>query len=221
MLHADIPLRKKKAAATRLALLDALHDELSRQDLAQIRVKDLCARVSISEPTFFKYFPGKADLLTYALQLWCIETRHKAEQAAPRSGIEYLMVIFDEMAGSWSRHPRLWAEVFAHQLSAAPRLRQAPPAYAELRLRFPQLTAAEEHVPHAPDELVQLGLQRALEVRELPGSTNLEAARQAIVGLFFGVPAAARPARVRQVYRRSLHLLWLGLNAVACEGGLA
>jgi AcrR family transcriptional regulator len=218
-----IPLRQRKAAATRLALLEALLEALGRQGFDQLRVKDLCHRAAISEPTFFKYFPSKVDLLTYFLQLWSIETRCRAEREAPSSGIEYLLVVFDAAAAAWTRHPRLMVEVFAHQLRAAPRLGRRPPSAAELRLRFPALEGTVvERPPLGPDELIQLGLQRALEVRELPGSTNLEAARQAIVALFYGVPSAgARPREIRDAYRRSLHLLWLGLSAVAYEGGLA
>jgi len=222
MIHADIPLRQRKAAATRLALLDALHDELDQRGFAQIRVKDLCGHAAISEPTFFKYFPSKVDLLTYYLQLWSVETQCHAEATAPRSGIEYLLVVFDATAACWARQPRLMAEVFAHQQREAPPMRQAPPGFADLRLRFPDAPAAVERTPLSPAELIQLGLQRALEVRELPGSTNLAAAGQAIAGIFYGVPASGvKPAAIREVYRRSLHLLWLGLNAVAYEGGLA
>ncbi len=222
MIHADIPLRKRKAAATRLALLDALHDALDQRGFSEIRVKDLCGHVAISEPTFFKYFPSKVDLLTYFLQLWSVETQCRAEEAAPRSGIEYLLVVFDETAACWARQPRLMAEVFAHQQRVAPDLGHAPPGFADLRLRFPAAPAATERTPLCPAELIRIGLQRALEVRELPGSTNLEAAGQAIAGLFYGVPASGvKPAAIREVYRRSLHLLWLGLSAVAYEGGLA
>lgn len=222
MIHADIPLRQRKAAATRLALLDALHGELDQRGFGQIRVKDLCGHAAVSEPTFFKYFPSKVDLLTYDLQLWSVATQCRADAEAPRSGIEYLLVLFDAAAACWARQPRLMAEVFAHQQRAAPALRQTPPGVADLRLRFPDLAAAPERAPRSPAELIQIGLQRALEVRELPGSTNLEAAGQAIAGLFYGVPASGvKPAEIRDVYRRSLHLLWLGLSAVAYEGGLA
>ena len=54
-----LPQRQKKSARTRIALLDALLEELDSQPLAQIRIKDLTRRADVSEPTFFNYFDTK------------------------------------------------------------------------------------------------------------------------------------------------------------------
>lgn len=64
-----IPLRERKLAQTRLALLE----ELEAKPLADVRARDLCERVGISEATFFNHFASKSELLLYFVLLWSVE----------------------------------------------------------------------------------------------------------------------------------------------------
>ena len=75
-----LPLRQRKFARTKLALLDATLESLRSRSLDEVRVADLCAAADISPASFFNYFPQKADVLVYHVQLWSLEIAWHAEE---------------------------------------------------------------------------------------------------------------------------------------------
>ena len=63
-------LRERKAAATRLALADALHARLATTALADISVEQLAEDANVSRMTFFNYFPTKEHALDLVMLTW-------------------------------------------------------------------------------------------------------------------------------------------------------
>lgn len=61
---AQLSLREKKYAKTKLALLDAATERIGEKTFDAISVKELCEQAEVSEATFFNYFPKKQDLLS-------------------------------------------------------------------------------------------------------------------------------------------------------------
>ncbi|WP_422934610.1 TetR family transcriptional regulator [Sinomonas sp. P47F7] len=59
---ADNPgsLRERKKLLTRQAIHDAAYELVVERGLAHVTIGDICARATISERTFFNYFPSKA-----------------------------------------------------------------------------------------------------------------------------------------------------------------
>ena len=74
----EIPLRERKSARIKLALLDAALERMLKRPFAEITVKELCEAVEISEVTFFNYFHAKNELLRYYLRLWSVEVFWRA-----------------------------------------------------------------------------------------------------------------------------------------------
>jgi AcrR family transcriptional regulator len=146
-LHNEtIPLRERKPAQIKLNLLKATIERMKETSFAEIAVKDLCAQVQVSEPTFFKYFPRKIDLLIYFFELWSIEAAVRALQAeGPSSGLAAIEEIFDFTARKFADNPRLMLEVVS--LLAA----------ARTPLKFPPLSRAERIIAFA-------GLPQALDI---------------------------------------------------------
>ena len=62
MSLASIPLRERKRARTRIALVEALLERLVERPLDAIQVAELVEAVDISPATFFNYFPSMACL---------------------------------------------------------------------------------------------------------------------------------------------------------------
>lgn len=56
-------LRERKKARQRTAILEVATEMCAADGLDGLRVRDLIARLEISEATFFNYFPSKSDLL--------------------------------------------------------------------------------------------------------------------------------------------------------------
>ena len=113
----QLPLRERKAAQTRLALVDALVEALRERPFAEITVRSLCQEVGISEPTFFKYFPRKEDPLVLFVALWSIGLAVRAADDS-LSGRDIVEMIFAETAREMQRSPRVMHEIIAHQMRA-------------------------------------------------------------------------------------------------------
>ena len=208
----QLPLRMRKAARTRLALLDALVERLRERPFSKITVRSLCAEVHISEPTFFKHFPAKEDLLVFFVQLWSVGLAVRADDEA-LSGHELITLVFDETARQMRSAPRVMHEIIAHQmrLEAPPKL--AAPSVAELAKRFPDEPRAWTMKPVPIQDLLRGGLERARDRGELPADISLTDATWALVAIFFGVPASTRStSHVSRRYRSAVALVWSGLQ---------
>jgi len=201
----------RKAAQTRLALVDAMVAALSERPFAKITVRSLCAEVSISEPTFFKHFPAKEDVLVLFVQLWSVGLAARFADDS-LGGHEVVAELFEETARQIRTAPRVMHEIIAHQMRSESAPRLAPPSPAELVLRFGDGPGVREMKPVAVQDLIRRGLERARELGEIPRDTVLADATWALVALFFGVPASTRsPNHIARRYRRSLALVWAGL----------
>lgn len=211
----DLPLRQRKQAQTRLALLHAVLARLDgTRTLEDINVRELCAEASISEASFFNYFPKKTDLLEYFIRLWSLElawrVRHELADKTAREAIE---AIFTSTARQSGEHPGVMAEIIAFQA------RQTEPEGMELELAdrlaaYPDRPGIEDVPAIGLDGLLPQLIARAIDRGELPASTDRTAALLALTSVFFGVPLILQrqaPALIEPVYRQQLALVWAGL----------
>src|SRR5437762_5459749 len=67
-----LPLREKKFARVRLAILSAVLQLTRERSLAAISVREICEVAQVAPATFFNYFPSKEDVLVYYMRLWSI-----------------------------------------------------------------------------------------------------------------------------------------------------
>lgn len=219
----ELPLRARKQARTRLALVDAALARLAGPTIAgtpsldDLAVKELCAAAGISEASFFNYFPQKSDLLVYFVQLWSLELAgrvHALPAGTPaRAAIEDIFVATARQA---RERPRVMAELLAHQARLA-----APPDVAELPL-VDRLTAFPDRPELARlpsvglDGLLPPLLARAVAEGALPAHVDRQAAFLGLAALFVGIPTLVLridPALVEPAYRAQLALYWAGLAA--------
>jgi AcrR family transcriptional regulator len=213
----DLPLRQRKHARTKLALLESMLAALEERSLEEVTVKDLCREVGVSEGTFFNYFPSKPSVLVYYVQLWSLEMGwHATRWSDDLGGLAAIEAIFASTARELARRPNPMGEIIAWQArtSDAPVFHEI--GLAERLLAFPELPGVEHVVAKGLDELLPPLVRQAIERGELPSELNVETVLIALASLFFGIPVVMRrmkPDLIEGAYRTQLRILWTGLGA--------
>jgi AcrR family transcriptional regulator len=221
----DIPLRERKQARTRLALLDAAVERMREKALADITVEEICQEVEVSKGTFFRYFTRKADLILYHIRLWSIEVMwHATRTAGGSPGLAMIEALFDWTAGVFEDHPHLFAELIAfrafepQEFTKLVRDDKVLVSQAERLLRFPDLDGIESIPEGTFHSIFRHNLQAAAEKAELPGSIDIDDVVLSLACIFYGVPlmlADHAPKDLSAAYSCQLRLLWTGLRASA------
>jgi AcrR family transcriptional regulator len=207
-----LSLRERKAALTRLGLLDAMVRRLRKQTFDEITVKELCADVAVSEPTFFNHFNTKHELLVLYVQLWSVEMKN-AMEVPEATAFESLQRLFFLTAQASATFPRLMQEIVSYQVRHPITAATATPTKAELVQRFPSIGGVEHLGAFSVRSLIRSALDRAVERRELPRSMELETAVSVLAALFFGVPALHVDAHfAKEIFLSGLHSLWQSLG---------
>ena len=213
---ASLPLRQRKLAQTKHALLQAAVARLDHGTLDELEVRALCAEVGISQASFFNYFPRKSDLLVFFIQVWTLDMAwHALAGPTARSAYSAIARLFDMTAEAAAQHPGVMAEVLAAQA----RLR-APPEVEELTLAervvaFPGREGIEGLPARGLDSLLPELLERAIKAAELPKHTDVMSATLGLSAIFLGVPVVwlrIDPHSLREVYRAQLAVYWEGLR---------
>lgn len=214
-----LSLRERKFARTKLGLLRAALERIEHRPLDEISVKELCAAAEVSEATFFNYFPKKADVLTYYLQLWSLEIAWQLASAdAPVAGLAAIAEIFRLAARKIQEQPGAMGEVIAFQARSRSRQRPSEPGRAERLLAFPQLAGIDKFSTTGMDQLLSQHLQYAIEQGELPANTHVRSAMIGLIAIFYGVPlglAQSSPQSIASAYQYQLNVLWTGVRGLA------
>ena len=211
-----LPLRARKAARTRIELWSAARDAAEAQRFADIKVADLCAKVGVTQPTFFKYFPEKSDLLVFGIMLWGIQTGWKLSRLPKsKSPVQKINWLFADAARGFAERPGFTREILGRQATRA-----GPPKFLEVTIAerlyaFPDCPGIERFPGQGIVALVT-PLVRAAKRDELAAaSPSTEVIVQALVSIFMGVPVFTlweAPHLVARRYRQQLAILWRGLG---------
>ena len=214
---ASLPLRQRKFARTRLDLLAALVDRMDRRALEEISVRELCDAASVSEASFFNYFPKKTDLVAYFVAIWSLEVGAHVLRATAtggaRAGIE---AIFDVTAEKVSEHPRVMAEVIVYQARRRDQPALGEITLAERLLAYPDLPEVLDLPAVGLEGILPALIDRAVTEGALPPTTDRDGAFLLLCSVFFGVPLLLGPHAPKQIgpaYRASLDVVWKGLSA--------
>jgi AcrR family transcriptional regulator len=200
-----LPLREKKFARVRLAILSAVLQLMKERSLAAISVREICEVAQVAPATFFNYFPSKEDVLVYYMRLWSIPVTLQCRAvAAQRTVLEAVVAVFDYTVREMEQSPRLMFEIIAYIAHATEP--PHPPALTRVErlLAFPDLPGAEDVEPQSIDELFTAQLKQAVCAGELPSSLETESVALLLKTIFYGVPLATRREGVRTI-RRAYH----------------
>jgi len=108
----SLTLRERKAARTRLALIDAFRTELGLHQLSEIRIEDLAERVGVSRVTFFNYFPTKDAAVDYVYATWLFELNASLYRRQCK-GVEAVLHIAEFCGGTFGKTPETMRQVQA------------------------------------------------------------------------------------------------------------
>jgi AcrR family transcriptional regulator len=224
----DLPLRERKQSKTRLAIFDAGGKLLQEKCLAKIKVEDICEQVDISRGTFFSYFARKPDLIIYAIRLWSIETGWRMARTPKKDlGIPFIDFLFQSTAISLAERPIFWAEIMALRVfepRTIHRLNQNEISLvtkADRLLRFPDNPGIEDMPEGTIVTYFRKNLAIAIEKKELPEDTNIDATLISLTSLLYGVPLMMAGytdyETLPKEYDRQLNILWTGLRTVSAQ----
>jgi AcrR family transcriptional regulator len=218
----NFPLRDRKKANTRIAILDSVINRLHNQPLDKITIEEICDDVEISKGTFFQYFPQKTDVLVFYGLLWNLEAMWlttKSPNVSP--GISAIELAFDEHSKKVANHPQLWMEIIATRAQQPHKFAQMGSnptdkiSTVERIIRFPNLKGIEDIPEDNFRRLFTLNLQAAKENGELPANLDVEMVCMSLACIFYGVPLMTfdkQNINYREEYRKQLRVLWNGLK---------
>ncbi|MCH8837914.1 MAG: TetR/AcrR family transcriptional regulator [Candidatus Marinimicrobia bacterium] len=215
--ESDFPLRQRKYARTKLALLDAVLERLAKKPLEEITVRELCADTEVSEATFFNYFPTKTDLLVYYIQLWTIEVSWYVEHEVRQgSALKTIEAIFVYTAMKSEQQPAIMGEIIAYQarMSAPPTLGDVTPV--ERIMAFPDCVGVESLPARGLTSILPGLIEKTVQEGELPRDTDGAMVLAALTSIFFGVPIVQRSLEnysTKDLYIAQLRTLWAGLKS--------
>ena len=183
----DLPQRQKKYAKTKIALLNALLNELETKPISEIMIKDLAKNAEVSEPTFFNYFDSKLDMLVYFIQLWSIEMNALAQSSELQSNsyVQTIKDIFKQTSLEITKNSQLMLEIIAFQAQG---LKPNPHSItkAEKWLFFPNISEVENIEGMGLESILPPLIAKAIQSEELDKSTNVQLLFLTLSSLFFG-----------------------------------
>ncbi|MCO4747179.1 MAG: TetR/AcrR family transcriptional regulator [Proteobacteria bacterium] len=209
MLLTDIPLRERKAGQMRVALVRALLARLVERPLAEIPVREICAEVGVSEPTFFNHFDGKSAALPYFVSLWSLGTAEAMGEA--EDGVHRLFIFFDQVGKAMQSHPGVLNAIIGHHQQ----LRIPPPATiiprADRLVWYGDGSATVEDEPQTVPALIASCVAEMHRDGALPEGLVPARLRDVLLALFYGIPAVV-PAgpHVRSTFRGAARAVLVG-----------
>ncbi|MCK9623096.1 MAG: TetR/AcrR family transcriptional regulator, partial [Methylobacter sp.] len=188
----EYSLREVKHARTKIALMKAFIERLRHSRFEDISIKDVCRSAEISEGTFFNYFPGKIDVITYYVNLMTMKFIWKARQKAPNgNSIALIGAFFEEMAGEITKLDITY-ELISIMVVQHERPKKAAISDIEKHLVFPDLAGIEDISPILIDEFFRRCMEGALKNGELPGSVNIDDAVVSLITIIVGTMIAIK-----------------------------
>lgn len=212
-----IPLRIKKQARTKLALLAALVDKLAAgEKYDSVRIKDLCAVADISEASFFNYFSNKEALLVYYVQIWSLEVGwHANEMLSRGDALSAIEEIFMETAEMVKENPCIMAEIIAFQARSSGSIEPSEVGIAERLLAHPDLPGVEELPARGLDAILPELLSQAKKSGQIGADVDEQFVYVTLLALFFGAPVVLRrsgPEMLGAMWKAQLAFIWSSIR---------
>lgn len=199
-------LRERKKGLLKLSLIEALLDALSHDHFDDIKVKDLCDVVNISEVTFFKYFERKEELLQYYMQVWNYEREVRIYNEGRKRGLEGIYAVFNDISVTANVIAILNTQaVFISRCKVRPDPIILTPCERWL--------IDNEHSPKSPlglSEQFNLHLQEAIEDGYIPEDISITDCTMLLSSLFYGgsLMAHATGMPIKEHYQHSLKIIF-------------
>lgn len=221
-----IPLRIKKQARTKLALLAALVEKLAAGEKYDgVRIKDLCAVANISEAGFFNYFSNKEALLVYYVQIWSLEVGwHAHEMLSKGDALAAIEEIFLRTAQMVKENPCMMAEIIAFQARGSATIEPSEVGIAERLLAHPDLPGVDELPARGLDAILPELLRQAKQSGQMRADVDEQFVYVTLLALFFGAPVVLRraePEMLGAIWKAQLAFIWSSIRGERAVHGAA
>lgn len=208
----ELPLRERKYASTKAALLQAVLTRLEDQTLESISVKEVCYEAEVSETTFFNYFASKQAVILYLVQIWSVSVAWEMQQTLAQGGshVDAICALFDLTAEQVVQSPGVMGEIVAWQSRNREEVDFTPLTNAEYALHFPDSAGIEQFEAQGIDQLLGIQLQAAYQAGELSEDCDLPALVLTLIAIFFVTPILLQQkqdADLGDTFRRQLQLV--------------
>ncbi|TGL56398.1 TetR/AcrR family transcriptional regulator [Leptospira ognonensis] len=182
-------VREIKFARARYGVLKAFVDELRTVSYEDIRIKDLCRRAEISEPSFYNYFPKKEHLFLYYIGLWGVDVQLHMKDLRP--GLTRIYELFQYTGDYASKNANLLMEIIAYQartntIKSAKEI--APLTAAEKRIVFGNEPNIDSFSDQGLGPILKENIREAILSGELPKTTSVDTLLMTLASVFFGLP---------------------------------
>lgn len=205
--------RELKTAENKQAILKALLSKLEIREFDDIKISELCSSASISQASFYNYFPHKNDILVYYIQLWLVEVYWLSSVKNKKVGLKAVEALFDYVAGVCARRPRLMKEIISLQVKSNNILGQSSLSDADKLVAFPGWEDVERiEIPNL-FSLISIGVQQAIEAKQLPLNSDLNALITALAAIFYTVPIIFEHCsedEIKAAFRKQINLFVYG-----------
>jgi len=210
----ELPLRERKYATTKAALLSAVLARLNEQSLESISVKEVCHEVQVSETTFFNYFASKQAVIFYLVQIWSITAGWEMQQTLVQGGghLDAICTLFDLTAEQVVQTPGVMGEIVAWQTRKRDAVAFTQLTPAEYALHFPDKAGIEQLQAQGVDQLLGAQLEAAFQAGELAAGTDLPSLALTLLSIFFVTPILLQQnldVDLKDTFHRQLQLVGL------------
>ncbi|MDD5678659.1 MAG: TetR/AcrR family transcriptional regulator [Kiritimatiellae bacterium] len=211
----EYSLREVKHARTKIALMTAFVERLRHSRFEDIAIKDVCRNAEISEGTFFNYFPGKIDVITYYVNLMTMKVIWQAQKKAPKGkSIALVNAFFQELANEFAKIIVKY-ELISIMIVQPEKPKKAAIPDIEKHLAFPDLDGIENISPTLIDEFFRECMEEALKNGEVPGNANIDDILVSLMAIMTGTMIAIKFSNVKDIhyqFTRQLQILWKELD---------
>ena len=180
-------LRVKKAAKTKLMILEVFLELLKEKTLEQIKVEEICKRVEISHKTFFNYFEKKEQLVSYFIQLHSYEMGYLSQKLLNKTAqpLEAIREIFRNTARGIEGSPQIMIELICLQTTASISC-SFEISTAEKLYYYPDIEDIETYSEGGFNTLIPSLLREAIILGELHHKTDVDFLYLEIMSMFYG-----------------------------------
>ncbi len=209
------PLRERKRAKQKLALMMEFVRQLEHVKFQDIIIKEICHSVEISEGTFYNYFPKKSDVIRFFRDLQFMKMMWRSHNACTSDNVfDKLVFSLESLIGS-IRHPHVLCEFISVMVSEKIQAQEVSVTGVELECAFPGYNGIDTLSTASLNEFFEVLVREAIDNEELPKTTCLHDAVMGVMVVLGGVLLSVEEqqfSHLKQYYHRQLKLLWTGLQ---------
>lgn len=183
-------LREKKKAQKKIEIARMTEALMIDKNFEDINVLDICEAVSISNVTFFKYFPKKEDILSYMSEIWLYERWVNLNASVRPVGFSAIRQVFED-AGKLKNGSAILNTIIRDFTRVRPNTESGELSDCEKWCIHPR--HVYQDVPSIEEQLSR-GYDQALEAKEIKADVSKQSLIVLLITIYFGTPVVTHMA---------------------------